>query len=91
MKGLSGSEPAVGLTPNEYDRFEENTEDYRLAIVTDAISGTPQLLLCRFSAEQGKWIIDGQDGYELKIEPRTSAMVRVTHPDMLKAAQFPAR
>ena len=31
VKGLSGSEPRVGLTPNEYGKFEENAEDYRLA------------------------------------------------------------
>ena len=80
VKGLSGSEPGVGLTPNEYDKFEEDAEDYRLAIVTDALSGTPQLLLCRFSAEQVKWIVDGQEGYVIEVEPRTSAMVRVSAP-----------
>lgn len=77
VKGLSGSEPGVGLTPNEYDKFDEDAEDYRLAIVTDALSGAPQLLLCRFSAEQDKWIVDGQEGFEIKVEPRTSAMVKV--------------
>ena len=77
VKGLSGSGIGVGLTPNEYNKFKENAEDYRLAIVTDALSGTSKLLFCRFSAEQDKWIVDGQDGHEIKIEPRTGAMVRV--------------
>ena len=78
VKGLSGSEPGAGLTPNEYDKFRENAEDYRLAIVTEALSATPRLLLCRFSEERGKWVVDGQDGYEIEVEPRTSAMVRVS-------------
>ena len=80
VKGLSGSEPGVGLTPNEYDKFKEDAGDYRLAIVTDTLSGSPQLLLCRFSAEQDKWIVDGRDRYEIEVEPRTSAMVRVSAP-----------
>ena len=77
VKGLSGSESGVGLTPNEYNKFKENAEDYRLAIVTDALSGTPKLLLCRFSAEQDKWIVDSQGRYEIEVEPRTGAMVRI--------------
>ena len=80
VKGLSGSEPGVGLTPNEYNKFDENAEDYRLAVVTDALSGAPRLLLCRFSAEQDKWIVDGQDGLGIKVEERTSATVRVCAP-----------
>ena len=78
VKGLSGPEPRVGLTPNEYDKFMENADDYRLAIVTCAISDSPELRVCRFSAGQEKWIIDGQDGCEIAIEPRTSAIVRVS-------------
>lgn len=80
VKGLSGSEPSVGLTPNEYKKFRKKADDYRLAIVTDVLSGTPRLLLCRFSAEQGKWVVDGGDGYELKVKRRTSAIVRLSVP-----------
>ena len=80
VKGLSGSEPGVGLTPNEYNKFKEKAEDYRLAIVTDALSRAPQLLLCRFSAEQDRWIVDGRDGHEIEVERRTSAVVRVCAP-----------
>lgn len=61
VKGLSGPEPRVGLTPNEYVKFVENEDDYRLAIVTCAVSDAPELQICRFNAEREKWIIDGQD------------------------------
>ena len=77
VKGLSGPEPNVGLTPNEYDKFTEKANDYRLAIVTSAISRSPALQICRFSTELGRWTVDGQDESEIEIKPRTSAMGRV--------------
>ena len=78
VKGLSGPEPRVGLTPNEYDKFVEEAADYRLAIVTGAISETPELRICRFSTELGRWTIDGHEGCTIKVERRTSAMVQVS-------------
>ena len=78
VKGLSGSEPRVGLTPNEYDKFKEKAEDYRLAIVTEALSRSPQLLLCRFSAELDTWVVEGREGCDIEIDQRTSAMVALS-------------
>ena len=78
MKGLSGQEASVGLTPNEYEKFRLNAHDYRLAIVTCAISDSPTLRICRFSAELGKWVIDEQEGREVEIKERTGAIVSVS-------------
>ena len=78
VKGLSGKEPRVGLTPNEFDVFKNGVKGYRLAIVTRALSDSPKLRICRFSDERGKWLVDGQGGCEVQIEERVSATVRVT-------------
>ena len=79
VKGLSGSDPVVELTPNEYEKFQEEADDYRLAIVTDALSGTPRLMICRFSGELREWIveIEGKADGRMEVEPRNSARVRV--------------
>ena len=79
VKGLSGSGPVVELTPKEYKKLQEKADDYRLAIVTDAISRTPRLMICRFSGERRGWIVEmeGKADGRMEIEPRSSAMVRV--------------
>ena len=79
VKGLSGSGPMVELTPKEYKKFQEEADDYRLAIVTDAISGTPRLMICRFSRERREWIVEmeGKADGRMEIEPRSSARIRV--------------
>jgi len=38
-KGLSGNNPSIGLTPNEYRIFQEKRTEYRLFIVTNCLSG----------------------------------------------------
>lgn len=38
IKGLSGTNPLVGLTPNEYKHFKSEMPNYRLAIVTNCLS-----------------------------------------------------
>ena len=79
VKGLSRSGPVVELTPNEYEKFQEEADDYRLAIVTDAIFRTPRLMICRFSGERREWIVemDGKVDGGMEIEPRISARIRV--------------
>lgn len=79
VQGLSGSDPAVELTPNEYEKLQEEADDYHLAIVTDAISRTPLLMICRFSGERREWIVEmeGKADGGMEIEPRISARIRV--------------
>lgn len=81
VKGLSGKEFNIGLTPNEYKAFKQQADDYRLAVVTNALE-IPKLFICRFSQEQMAWISETVDEStrkvvteKLAIEEFVSAMV----------------
>ena len=76
VKGLSGEEFNIGLTPNEYKAFAQEADDYRLAVVTNALD-IPKLFICRFSQEQKAWISEtaGELPKKLVIESVISAMV----------------
>lgn len=74
VKGLSGNVFSVELTPNEYKAFSEESDDYRLAVVVSALSD-PTLKICRYSKEQGTWIVEGGADRGLGIETRQSASI----------------
>jgi len=76
VKGLSGDTFNVGLTPNEYKAFKRNAENYRLAVVLNALH-QPQLWICRFSAEQNAWIAErlNEKTKILNIEPIDGANI----------------
>lgn len=59
VKGLSGSELAAELTPNEYAKMNEHQDTFRLCIVTTALVN-PTLAIFQFSSESGRWEFDGQ-------------------------------
>lgn len=73
VKGLSGHETCVELTPNEYARMGENQDVYRLCIVTDAL-GKPRLAIFAYSPESSSW--QDQNGRVLHIEVVQSARCR---------------
>ena len=75
VKGLSGSVFSIELTPNEYLAFSENSESYRLAVVTSALSD-PKLSICRYSTEQKSWIVEDDVTRTLEIQMKKSASVR---------------
>lgn len=75
VKGLSGPTFSVELTPNEYHAFSEQSEDYRLAVVTEALD-KPELSICRYSKEQNKWVVVGKIAGPLKVETKQSATLR---------------
>lgn len=54
VKGLSGPELSIGLTPNEYIKMLEHRTSYHLCIVTNAIT-SPTLSIFRFSQETNDW------------------------------------
>ena len=76
VKGLSGENFSIGLTPNEYKAFEQKAQDYRLAVVTNALN-QPKLFVCRFSLETNSWVVELNEGDSiiLNIEPKTSAII----------------
>lgn len=75
VKGLSGSVFSIELTPNEYLAFSENSESYRLAVVTSALSA-PKLSICRYSTEQKNWIVEDDVTRSLEIQMKKSASVK---------------
>jgi hypothetical protein len=54
VKGLSGPDLSIGLTPNEYAKMLEHRNSYHLCIVTNAIT-SPTLSIFRFSQETNDW------------------------------------
>lgn len=58
VKGLSGSSPLVGLTPNEFRALRRHLlgkfAEYRLCIVTEALE-SPQLRFLRFNTKTSLW------------------------------------
>lgn len=77
VKGLSGGAFSIELTPNEYRAFAAQSADYRLAVVTRALS-EPELSICRYSQEQRKWLVEGKHGKTLKIQTWEGASIRAT-------------
>ena len=74
VKGLSGAEFSVELTPNEYNAFTQQANDYRLAVVTNALE-SPSLSICRYSDEEAAWVVEGNDGRALEIKVKQSASI----------------
>ncbi len=65
VKGLSGSEAVVDLTPNEFAAMQRHRDSYRLCIVTNALS-RPRLEVFAYSPEMAGWT--SADGRLLRIE-----------------------
>lgn len=76
VKGLSGTNEIIGLTPNEFRAFEEKNESYRLCIVSNALD-SPKLSICRYSTEKSTWIIEGEESASLSIKEQRSASIEV--------------
>lgn len=56
VKGLSGPNPSVVLTPNEYKVFKKYESNYRLAVVVNALNPDKrELFICRYSKG---WLVE---------------------------------
>lgn len=75
VKGLSGSVFSVELTPKEYKVFSEQSDAYRLAVVTNALE-SPDLFICRYSKERNIWVVDDKANRSLQIETKQSASIK---------------
>ncbi|MDY0095797.1 MAG: DUF3883 domain-containing protein [Candidatus Vecturithrix sp.] len=76
VKGLSGGTPNIELSPNEYKAFSANHRNYRLALVTNALS-EPKLHICRYSQENEAWQISSDDSASVDIVEKVAAQVRL--------------
>lgn len=54
VKGCSGPNATVELTPNEWKAMQQKKHQYRLAIVTDAL-GTPKLTIVSYNGSDKSW------------------------------------
>lgn len=80
VKGLSGSDLCVELTPNEYQKMcsEEHRYHYIIYIVTEAISPQAKAHIFYCDAEQShaeEHVWRAQDGRRLQIKPITGAQL----------------
>jgi hypothetical protein len=54
VKGLSGSDAVVDLTPNEYRAMDQHRDSYRVCVVTIALTD-PSLEVFAYSRETSRW------------------------------------
>ncbi|MBI4320072.1 MAG: DUF3883 domain-containing protein [Chloroflexi bacterium] len=71
VKGLSGSNIAVELTPHEYEPVKRQDTDYRLCVVTNA-KDKDTAAVHTFHIEEGDVLVD-QHGHKLAIKERIGA------------------
>ncbi|HNG28044.1 MAG TPA: DUF3883 domain-containing protein [Chitinophagales bacterium] len=77
VKGMSGTEIATELTPNEYKKMnlEKYKYSYRLCIVTSALS-TPRLSIFSYSTESGYW--ENEKGQRMNFEEVIKARISLS-------------
>lgn len=76
VKGLSGNSRKIELSPNEFKAFSAQANDYRLAIVCEALTPRARLAVARFSAEFARFVIESDDNGVVSIVPKMGAIVR---------------
>ena len=74
VKGLSGSDLSVELTPNEYAKMKRNRDSYRLCVVTEALI-QPKLSVFAWSSDTQRW--EDQKGNPLCVQEIVSARFRL--------------
>ncbi|MEX1096397.1 MAG: DUF4268 domain-containing protein [Planctomycetales bacterium] len=79
VKGLSGRDLCVELTPNEYAKMKstEHCDSWRLCVVTNALTD-PQLAIFGWSKGARQW--EDERGRVLRIEERIAARCRAQQP-----------
>lgn len=70
VKGLSGSDVCIELTPNEYAQMQKWQDSYFICVVTEALTA-PALAVFGYSPESGRWQDD--QGRTLEIQPIVAA------------------
>lgn len=76
VKGRSGPQEVIELTPNEYRVFLMQLPSYRLAVVTLALK-TPRLAVTAFNLVSGVWDVDGRAGTSVLVKVRKAAQIRL--------------
>lgn len=76
VKGLSGTNLAIEMTPNEYQRMQEHQNSYRICVVANALGNKPVLYIFAHSSESGAW--EDDDGRQLMITEIISAKMALS-------------
>ena len=74
VKGLSGSDLSVELTPNEYMKMKRKRDSYRLCVVAEALI-QPKLSVFAWSSDTKRW--EDQKGNPLCVQEIVSARFRL--------------
>jgi len=75
VKGLSGKELNVELTPNEYRNFIQGSSNYKLFVLTEALSSKPKERIFQYQRKGKLWV--GTDHSILKINIVNSARLTI--------------
>jgi hypothetical protein len=73
VKGRSSNDISAELTPNEYEQMNKNKRNYRICIVTEALSDNSHLYRFYWHEEEGAW--KTKRGIELNIREKTGAVI----------------
>lgn len=73
VKGLSGEDVKVELTPNEYSNMKKFVSNYKLCVVSRALSNMPVLRVFSFDKHRNEW--NDNTGKKLRFEPIESARI----------------
>lgn len=73
VKGLSGLETQIELTPNEYAMLKLHRDSYRVCIVPQALT-KPELAIFAYSRDSGQWEV--QRGRILQFDDFVAARCR---------------
>jgi len=71
VKGVSGSALCVELTPNEYQKMQQNPSQYRVCVVVSALEEDRILHVLRYVPKTGRLI--SETGLEVRIKEETAA------------------
>ena len=66
VKGLSGRDIAVELTPNEYEQMRSRRKSYELCVVTAALDERPQLRCFSYNASLDIWSTDRGETLDIR-------------------------
>ncbi|WP_319408314.1 DUF3883 domain-containing protein [uncultured Desulfosarcina sp.] len=71
VKGLSGKDLQIELTPNEYHHMQKLKSKYRVAIVSQSLSKKPKFTIFQYFSDCKKWLNDKNT--QLKIKEKIAA------------------
>jgi len=76
VKGLSGSQIVVELTPNEYAAMKQHRDSYRVCVVTNALT-EPCLEIFAYTPDSGQWESQSPERRVLNIKEIIAARCKV--------------